>query len=254
VVKKRDLCKRVSSLLKTSSLSGIDNSPWNNGHHNLLFSGIPCIVHTKVELKRCIVPTWVHLAMPRTLQSGSRTCDRPWWARTSPTVYGCGGYLRLNIGNFPSQSTGFAGNCRSQRSTRQLYWLLHPFGTTIDPLRIWIKHHAPVHEQVLFTEESWKRSIYIHGCGLQYNHEHAMTGPIVGHGQLMEWCICHAQVAILLLMPKILQISVPCVLTYRRKERCYVFAQSDLHQNGQLDWRHGSYKLRLVAGWRIRLG
>jgi len=30
--------------------------------------------------------------------------------------------------------------------------------------------------------------IYIHGCGLQYNHEHAMTGPIVGHGQLIEWC------------------------------------------------------------------
>ena len=49
-----------------------------------------------------------------------------------------------------------------------------------------IKHHAPVHEQVLFTEESWKRSaLYVHGCGLQYNHEHAMTGPIVGHGQLI---------------------------------------------------------------------
>lgn len=61
------------------------------------------------------------------------------------------------------------------------------FGTTIDPLREYvIKHHAPVHEQVLFTEESWKRSaLYVHGCGLQYNHEHAMTGPIVGHGQLI---------------------------------------------------------------------
>ena len=61
------------------------------------------------------------------------------------------------------------------------------FGTTIDPLREYvIKHHAPVHEQVLFTEESWKRSaLYVHGCGLQYNHEHAMTGPIVGYGQLI---------------------------------------------------------------------
>jgi len=110
------------------------------------------------------------------------------------------------------------------------------FGTTIDPLREYvIKHHAPVHEQVLFTEESWKRSaLYIHGCGLQYNHEHAMTGPIVGHGQLIGMVHFARTVAILLLMPKILQISVPCVLTIGAKS-CYVFAQSDLHQNGQLD-------------------
>jgi len=132
---------------------------------------------------------------------------------------------------FPSQSTGFAGNCRSQRSPDSFIDYYTRFGTTIDPLREYvIKHHAPVHEQVLFTEESWKRSaLYIHGCGLQYN-EHAMTGPIVGHGQLIEWCCTSG---ILLLMPKILQISVP-VLTIG-KERCYVFAQSDLHQNGQLD-------------------
>lgn len=61
------------------------------------------------------------------------------------------------------------------------------FGIALDPLRHYvIEYHAPVHEQVLFTEETWKRSaLYIQGCGRQYDHEHAMTGPIVGHGQLV---------------------------------------------------------------------
>jgi DNA-binding CsgD family transcriptional regulator len=61
------------------------------------------------------------------------------------------------------------------------------YGVTIDPLRAYVlNHHAPIHEQVLFTEESWKRStVYINGCGLQYDHEHVMTGPIVGSGKLV---------------------------------------------------------------------
>jgi DNA-binding CsgD family transcriptional regulator len=61
------------------------------------------------------------------------------------------------------------------------------FGVTIDPLRRYVEdHHAPVHEQVLFTEEQWKQSdLYIHGCGRQYDHEHAMIGAIVGQGRLI---------------------------------------------------------------------
>jgi DNA-binding CsgD family transcriptional regulator len=61
------------------------------------------------------------------------------------------------------------------------------YGVTIDPLRAYVlAHHAPVHEQVLFTEETWKRSdLYVHGCGRQYDHEHALTGPIVGGGKLI---------------------------------------------------------------------
>lgn len=61
------------------------------------------------------------------------------------------------------------------------------YGITIDPLRAYVlTHHAPVHEQVLFTEESWKRSdLYVQGCGRQYDHEHAMTGAIVGSGKIV---------------------------------------------------------------------
>ena len=61
------------------------------------------------------------------------------------------------------------------------------YGIEIDPLRAYVlEYHAPVHEQILFTEESWKHSdLYTHGCGQQYDHEHAMTGAIVGNGKLM---------------------------------------------------------------------
>jgi DNA-binding CsgD family transcriptional regulator len=61
------------------------------------------------------------------------------------------------------------------------------YGIQLDPLRQYVhEHHAPVHEQMLFTEAGWKESdLYVHGCGLQYDHEHAMSGPIVGQGKLI---------------------------------------------------------------------
>lgn len=61
------------------------------------------------------------------------------------------------------------------------------YGMAIDPLRAYVlAHHAPVHEQVLFTEASWKRSdLYVHGCGRQYDHEHTLAGAIVGDGNLI---------------------------------------------------------------------
>lgn len=61
------------------------------------------------------------------------------------------------------------------------------YGMSIDPLRTYVlEHHVPVHERVLFTEADWKRSdLYVHGCGRQYDHEHVMTGAIVGSGKLI---------------------------------------------------------------------
>jgi DNA-binding CsgD family transcriptional regulator len=49
-----------------------------------------------------------------------------------------------------------------------------------------LKFHAPVHEQILFTEAEWKQTaLYREGCGIQYNHEHVLAGAIVGQGQLI---------------------------------------------------------------------
>jgi DNA-binding CsgD family transcriptional regulator len=60
-------------------------------------------------------------------------------------------------------------------------------GMAIDPVMDYvIEHHVPAHEQVIFTETAWKQSqLYQSGCGRMYNHEHIMTGPIVGQGKLV---------------------------------------------------------------------
>ncbi|MCP6758262.1 MAG: LuxR C-terminal-related transcriptional regulator [Fischerella sp. CENA71] len=60
-------------------------------------------------------------------------------------------------------------------------------GAAIDPVMDYVmEHHVPAHEQVIFTETTWKQSqLYQSGCGKIYNHEHIMTGPIVGQGKLI---------------------------------------------------------------------
>ncbi|MCF4968470.1 LuxR C-terminal-related transcriptional regulator [Nostoc sp. CMAA1605] len=61
------------------------------------------------------------------------------------------------------------------------------FGKNLDQVMQYvISHHAPAHEQIIFTEAAWKQSdLYQSGCGRIYDHEHIMTGPIVGDGKLI---------------------------------------------------------------------
>jgi len=60
-------------------------------------------------------------------------------------------------------------------------------GTAMDKVMEYVvSHHAPAHEQIIFTEAAWKQSeLYQIGCGKIYDHEHIMTGPIVGEGRLI---------------------------------------------------------------------
>jgi DNA-binding CsgD family transcriptional regulator len=60
-------------------------------------------------------------------------------------------------------------------------------GAEIDPVMDYvITNHAPVHEQVIFTEETWKKTkLYRGDCGQKYHHEHIMTAALVGRGQMI---------------------------------------------------------------------
>ena len=60
-------------------------------------------------------------------------------------------------------------------------------GIFIDPVMDYVwENHVPTHEQVIFTEDTWKQSqLYQSGCGRKYDHEHIMTGPIVGNGKII---------------------------------------------------------------------
>ncbi len=59
-------------------------------------------------------------------------------------------------------------------------------GKSVDPvLRYVVQHHAPAHEELVLPQGAWKQSELYQRCCSEYDHEHIMTGPIVGQGQLI---------------------------------------------------------------------
>ena len=59
-------------------------------------------------------------------------------------------------------------------------------GRAVDPvLRYVIENHAPAHEELVLPRGDWKQSDLYTRCCREYNHEHIMTGPIVGQGKLI---------------------------------------------------------------------
>lgn len=60
------------------------------------------------------------------------------------------------------------------------------FGKSVDPvLNYVLQYHAPAHEELVLPLGGWKQSDLYQRCCSQYNHEHIMTGAIVGNGQLI---------------------------------------------------------------------
>jgi DNA-binding CsgD family transcriptional regulator len=60
------------------------------------------------------------------------------------------------------------------------------FGKSVDPvLNYVIQYHAPAHEELVLPLGGWKQSDLYQRCCSEYNHEHIMTGAIVGNGQLI---------------------------------------------------------------------
>jgi DNA-binding CsgD family transcriptional regulator len=59
-------------------------------------------------------------------------------------------------------------------------------GKSVDPvLQYVVQHHAPAHEQLVLPQGTWKQSQLYQRCCSEYDHEHIMTGPIIGQGQLI---------------------------------------------------------------------
>lgn len=64
--------------------------------------------------------------------------------------------------------------------------LYEAVGRAVDPVMQYVvEHHAPAHEQLMLTPESWKQTTLYQYCCSRYDHEHIMTGPIVGSGRLI---------------------------------------------------------------------
>lgn len=59
-------------------------------------------------------------------------------------------------------------------------------GRAVDPvLKYVLKYHAPAHEELVLPQGDWKQSPLYNLCCSEYDHEHIMTGPIIGEGQLI---------------------------------------------------------------------
>ncbi|MGL5882047.1 LuxR C-terminal-related transcriptional regulator [Synechococcus elongatus] len=60
------------------------------------------------------------------------------------------------------------------------------FGKAVDPvLKYVLENHAPAHEELVLPEGTWKQSELYQRCCSTHDHEHIMTGPLVGQGQLI---------------------------------------------------------------------
>jgi hypothetical protein len=60
------------------------------------------------------------------------------------------------------------------------------FGKSVDPVLDYVlQYHAPAHEELVLPPGGWKQSELYQRCCSTSNHEHIMTGPIVGNGQLI---------------------------------------------------------------------
>ena len=59
-------------------------------------------------------------------------------------------------------------------------------GRNVDPvLRYVTERHAPAHEEMVLPPGGWKQCELYQNCCAYYDHEHIMTGPIVGKGKLI---------------------------------------------------------------------
>jgi len=94
--------------------------------------------------------------MPRTLQSLFKNLRSPVMSENfAYRLWRLASYLRLNIGNLRNQQGSLETVDLKGLPDIDYYTR---FGTTIDPLREYVLSIMR-HEQVLFTEESWKRSL-----------------------------------------------------------------------------------------------
>ncbi len=58
-------------------------------------------------------------------------------------------------------------------------------GKSIDPVLHYVmQHHTPAHEELVLPQGTWKQSELYRRCCSTQDHEHIMTGPIVGGGRL----------------------------------------------------------------------
>jgi DNA-binding CsgD family transcriptional regulator len=112
--------------------------------------------------------------------------DRELRSRYMDTVGEYFGVQRWGISFFDEQFGLAAIDVRGMLQVEAFLARYEEVGRAIDPVRRYVmEHHAPAHEAMVLPPDGWKQcELYKNCCGY-YDHEHIMTGPIVGKGKLI---------------------------------------------------------------------
>ena len=100
-----------------------------------------------------------------------------------------GGYFnvqRWGIHMFNEDSSYSAVEVYGMSNIDNFIELYAEVGRNVDPvLRYVTERHAPAHEEMVLPVGGWKQCELYQNCCAYYDHEHIMTGPIVGKGKLI---------------------------------------------------------------------
>ncbi len=102
---------------------------------------------------------------------------------------GVGGHFgaqRWGIYLFNEQSRYIAVDVHGMPNVDTFVELYEKVGRAVDPvLHYVVERHAPAHEQMVLPPGGWKQCELYQNCCAYYDHEHIMTGPLVGGGSLI---------------------------------------------------------------------
>ena len=105
------------------------------------------------------------------------------------TMDSVGGYFnvqRWGIHMFNEDSSYSAVEVYGMSNIDNFIELDAEVGRNVDPvLRYVTERHAPAHEEMVLPVGGWKQCELYQNCCAYYDHEHIMTGPIVGKGKLV---------------------------------------------------------------------
>ncbi len=77
-------------------------------------------------------------------------------------------------------------SCDAQGVSDRFIETYQTIGKAVDPVFKYVQeYHAPAHEELVLPPGTWKQSELYQRCCIEGDHEHIMTGPIVGNGKLM---------------------------------------------------------------------
>ena len=136
-----------------------------------------------------IVPRWVVLLILMTLHSlfhkiATASTETKLRLSLMDNLSQCFGVQRWGIYLVDAENNLISSDVRGVSD--RFVETYQQIGQAVDPVLKYVKkYHAPAHEELVLPPGTWKQSQLYQRCCIQGGHEHILTGPIVGNGNLI---------------------------------------------------------------------